>query len=540
MSVQRSRAYLAAPKRSIGVAWSMVVLALLAWSTCGAAPSLAAAFWQEDDDKKVADDEAPEQEDNDDQNEAKDDDDGEDKDDEVSDREGEMDNENNDDATAELRERLAELEQKRDELVDKLAELTEADDAEEVREDVAKLREEVDRLLAERTALVEGLRARIAQANEDKAKKTDSTPDAEAVDKASRVKDEAQVAKAAMLAELQVRRAALEAQIAKQSAQFRERAEIAGARAREFENNRKDLETRPQAQRENEPTRGEGDPARLEEESIRGEAERDRQNARQRFEQFRGDEVADRISHLERMVVELREQLEQSRGARPVEPREGAREPERSRRAMAERQQDRARAMVARAEEVEARQRAAFEARQRAAAEAERREPPRRQPKEPVARERDAVPAGQQRANRSGETAFAPDESAGSTGFDVVELANSYIDAIAAVRLSQVKLEHQHAAANAGRDSIIPEGGLKSAEIAVDTAQRKLKLLRTILEIALDDARSDLTAAEEDLNITADMHRQGELSRVRVIAREREVARARSRLRMLEAIGAEE
>ena len=80
----------------------------------------------------------------------------------------------------------------------------------------------------------------------------------------------------------------------------------------------------------------------------------------------------------------------------------------------------------------------------------------------------------------------------GRAQLDLVSLANSYVDAVGNLQIAEVELARM-----ADKGNAFSKTELSMAKIKVDTAQRKVKIFRSIAEAALESAKSDLDLASQ-------------------------------------------
>jgi hypothetical protein len=119
----------------------------------------------------------------------------------------------------------------------------------------------------------------------------------------------------------------------------------------------------------------------------------------------------------------------------------------------------------------------------------------------------------------AGNNALAYALGSGSGQLDLIALALNYIDAVGSIRTAQAQLERTA--------RLMQEGSVSSTEMelhkaALDTAQRKLQLLRGVIEIVLKGSMDELRRSEE-------MGKQGTVSNA-------QVSEARTKVQILELI----
>jgi len=107
----------------------------------------------------------------------------------------------------------------------------------------------------------------------------------------------------------------------------------------------------------------------------------------------------------------------------------------------------------------------------------------------------------------------------GGVQLDLVNLANTLVDAAGAVRVAKVNLDARKRMADAGGGSDVQ---LATAESNLQTAAKRLELLKGIASIALETARTDAKRAEQ-------LYKQGAES-------EQAFSEAMSKMKMLELI----
>ncbi|HEY7119187.1 MAG TPA: M56 family metallopeptidase [Tepidisphaeraceae bacterium] len=133
-----------------------------------------------------------------------------------------------------------------------------------------------------------------------------------------------------------------------------------------------------------------------------------------------------------------------------------------------------------------------------------------------------ALPPGAGRGAGRGQDsgpALAAAASVGGVQLDLVNLANTMVDASGAVRLASVKYK---IASQQGKNGTVTELELESAGEALKTAEKRLALLKSIAGVALDAARTDLVRTQQMFKAGAESDQM--------------IAERESRVRLLELI----
>lgn len=118
-------------------------------------------------------------------------------------------------------------------------------------------------------------------------------------------------------------------------------------------------------------------------------------------------------------------------------------------------------------------------------------------------------------------------------GIDLIQLANAFSDGLEQREIAAIELEHTGRLDDEGP---LYEKTLRLAKVRLSSAERKLQVIRKIVESAMRAAAIDLDASKQELQRARSLAEKGVLPKSQLMSHQRETAQAEVRLEILRTI----